>query len=311
MPSVLRENQHELIELDGTGGVVFGTEDTGYLTLTRPTIGGAEIAGSDLPRPQEDGIMLGRDFRGSKTYTFEVGVLTDALSVGAVDPHQANLDYLNSLEATWVDDKWRSSPRAMAMLRSCEAGRTSRCYGRPRRWEEAVGNFTRLGYTPVMADFQLIDDRWYADVESVVEVFAPPSTSIGGLISPIISPITTTLSTTSATQFADVGGFRSTWPVVEFHGPIQRPELRIGSMAIGLSINLGIGEVVTVDPRPWQRTVLRQSDGAGFAGKLSRATPVMRKMLMRPGRYACTLHGSDASGTAFARLRWRDARARP
>jgi hypothetical protein len=310
MPSALREHQHEISRTSGTEGLVFGTEDTGYLTLLRPAHTSGEVRATDGERPQEDGIMFGRDYRGAKMVTFEIGVLTDKINgLGALDAHRSNLDYLNTLEAFWLDETWRNSPRAMAMLRSHEAGQTWRCYGRPRRYDETVGKLTESGYTPIVCDFQLIDDRWYADVESLVDVplIAPPE---GGLVAPLVAPLTTTLST-SGQAVAVVGGTRTTWPVVEFHGPVTNPELTIGDLTIGLTMSLAYDHTITVDTRPWSRSVTRNTDGAGFAGNLSRRTPVMRKALLATGAHEMTYRGTDATGTSWARLRWRDARARP
>ena len=48
MPAVLREHQFELLDVDDTFSFVFGTEDTGFLTTTYPTITAAdarELAG--------------------------------------------------------------------------------------------------------------------------------------------------------------------------------------------------------------------------------------------------------------------------
>lgn len=309
MPAALREHQHEISSIDGATALVFGTLDTGYLTLVRPVHNSASQSNTDQPRPQEDGTVFGRDYRGSKTVTFEIGVITDALSVGATDVHASNLDYLNSMEGFWMNEVWRSDPRAMAILRSCEAGRTSRAYGRPRKYDETAGVETQQGYTPVTCDFQLIDDRWYADIEQTVDINLLPAPD-GGIVAPIKTPITTKLSTSNRIT-ANVGGSRSTWPVVEFHGPVANPELTIGDLTIGLDMTLATGDVIVVDTTPWARTVLRQSDGAGFAGRLSHKTPVMRKCLMAPGSHALAYKGTDSTGTSYVRLRWRDARARP
>jgi hypothetical protein len=311
MPAVLREHQHELSSIDGSTAIVFGTEDTGYLTTSRPTIATGDLRNGDVDRPQEDGIMFGRDYRGSKTLTFEIGVLTDRLSpsTGYFDAHVANLDYLNRLEAMWVNEQWRATSRSLAILRSCEGGRTWRCYGRPRRYDEVAGPMTQMGYTPVVADFALIDDRWYSDAEYATDSSAAPKAE-GGLVPPLVAPLVT-MQYTSGTTTMQVNGSRSTWPIVEFHGPVLNPTAKIGSVLnIGLTMAIPQGQVITVDTRPWQRTVLRQ-DGASFAGYLSRDTPVMRNCLLPPGRYALTFGGQDPTGTSWCRVRWREARTRP
>lgn len=305
MPTVLREHQHELCDLDDNSVIVFGTEDTGYLTLSPPVTEGAEQTNGDRNRPQEDGRMFGRDYRGAKSVVFEIGVLTDHLSA---DAHRANLDYLDTLEGIWTDERWRDDPSAMVVLRSHEAGQTWRCYGRPRRYEEVVSKMTMLGYTPVVADFPLIDNSWYSDEEHAIDVTLGAG-SLGGLKAPVKAPASTTQATSGSASMV-VGGSRPTWPVVEFHGPITNPEVTIGSLVIGLDRILGAGEVLIFDPRPWQRTVYRESDGAGFAGQVSMRTPLMKRATIRPGEYTATLAGKDPTGTARVRVRWRDARSR-
>ena len=255
MPSALRVHQHELMTEGGARSFVFGTEDTGYLTLTKPAVSGAEPREGDSDRVQEDGRQLGRDYRAAKTFTFEVGVLTDDLNgLGGDDWYAANVDYLDAMESAWQDEWWRETPDRIAVLRSNEAGRLRRCYGRPRSYEEAEGGMTAKGYTPFVAEFALIDARWYDDAEQVVSCPLVPTT-VGGLVAPLVAPLAAT-GTSEGETFAQVGGSRSTWPVVEFDAPygITNPEVTIGGLTIGLRGTLPQGSVVTVDPRPWKRT---------------------------------------------------------
>ena len=307
MLNELREHQHEIGTIDGSYNILFGTEDTGYLTLTRPTTEGAEQRVGDRDRPGEDGRVFGRDFRTAKTVVFEIGVITDHLSY---DAHRANLDYLDRLEGFWVDEQWREDPTAFAMLRSHEAGQTWRCYGRPRRYEPADGKLTELGFTPVIADFPMVDNQWYADTESVA-LIGLLSGSQGGLKAPLKAPLSTTQASSGAGSLT-VGGSRATWPVVEFHGPITNPEVTIGNvLRVGITGTLAYDEVIVFDPRPWQRRVYRQSDGAGMGGKVSAATPVMKKAKLPPGAYTLTYTGLDITGTSTCTIRWRNARSRP
>lgn len=315
MPSALREHQYELAPVDGEG-LVFGTEDTGYLTLSRPIHASGDVQSSDLNRPYEDGLMFSRDFIGAKSVAFEMGVLTDPNNYGIDErpasvpaAHRMNLDYLDVLEGWWKDPTWRRTPRSMAMLRACEGGVVSRAYGRPRRYDEVVSATTRLGYSTVACDFQLVDNLWYSDEEFTVEagLMVPPD---GGLMAPLVAPLTTTIES-EAEMFAVVGGTRSTWLAVEFVGPVLNPSITVGGMTIGLTGQLAYDEAVTIDPRPWVRTVLRNTDGASMAGLLSRGTPPMRSMQVPPGTHVVQFRGKDNSGTARARLRWRTARSRP
>jgi hypothetical protein len=305
MPSTLVDRQHEICALDGTSVLLFGTEATGYQTATRPTIGAGDLRTGDVDRPAEDGIMFGRDYGGAKTVTFEISVLADLTSVA---PELDNLDLLAAIEDVWTDPRWRAAPTAMAMLRTREAGRTSRCYGRPRRYAEAAGTLTRQGYTPVVADFALIDDRWYSDdlSQESASLIQPPD---GGLVAPLVAPLTT-IPEMSADTIAEVGGTRATWPVVTFNGPCTNPRVTIGDLTIGLRASFASDRSVTVDPRPWQRTVLRD-DGADLAGYLSAATPALRNCQLDPGSYGITYYAVDGTGTSTCTVAWRDARARP
>lgn len=314
MPSALREHQYELAPVDGEG-LVFGTEDTGYLTLSRPIHSGGDGGQTgDLGRPYEDGIQFGRDYQGGKSIAFEMGVLTDvnnaALRPGSVRAaHRMNLDYLDVLEGWWRDPVWRNGPRALAMMRACEGGVVSRAYGRPRRYDEVVGAATRQGYSNVACDFQLVDNRWYADVEKTVDVglISPPD---GGLVAPLVAPLTTTVESESEV-LAYVGGTKPTWLMVEFVGPALNPSVTVGDLTVGIEGSLAYDERVVIDPRPWVRTALRNTDGASFAGVLSKQTPAMTAMAVRPGTHMVQFRGRDATGSARCRLRWRDARSRP
>jgi len=314
MPSVLREHQYELLPPDDEGeGLVFGTEDTGYLTLPRPVHTSGDSTTEDASRALEDGIQFGRDFVGGKSIAFEMGVLTDVnspLAPASVPlAHRMNLDYLDALEGWWKDPEWRRTPQSVAMLRACEAGRTSRAYGRPRRYDEVVGATTRQGYSNVVCDFQLIDNCWYADDEQMIEVglAAPPD---GGLVAPLVAPLTTTIESEGEVM-AVVGGSKATWAIIEFVGPVLNPTLTIGDLTVGLTGTLAYDETVVIDPRPWKRTVLRSTDGASLAGLLSRETPAMRDMVLDPGTHDVLFRGKDSTGSSRARLRWRDARSRP
>jgi hypothetical protein len=313
MPTaVLREHQYEILSGDETRSLVFGTEDTGYLTLTRPKWNKADMRVGDVEASQEDGIQFGRDFSAPKSVTFEMGVLTDArnalVPVGGT-AHSTNLDYLNAVETWWTDRRLRTNPWDYAVLRCCEDGSTYRAYGRPRRYEEMAGNFTKLGYTPVMADFQLLDDRVYTDVVSSASATLQQADE-GGLMEPLMEPLSTVGETTGK-SFIEVGGSRETWVWVEFTGPVTNPRATIGDLEVGLNATIPSDTVtVTIDPRPWSRGVLR-NDGASLAGATTSATPQMKELLVWPGRHEVTYTGSDVTGTSVCRVFWRSARSRP
>lgn len=309
MPAVLLEHQLEILDAnDETRALLFGTEDTGYLTLSPPAWTAGETRAGDVDRAQEDGRYFGRDIRGGASVGFEIGVLTDHLTTPGSDAYRTNVDYLDALQSWWDDELLRSRPWDLAVLRSCVAGRTWRAYGRPRRYDAASGHLTQFGYTPVVCDFAVVDNRVYADdIESVdVPLVIPPS---GGLVTPLIAPLTTTGATVGE-RIAVIGGSRATWPWVEFRGPVLNPKVVIGPLTVGLTTSIPDGMSVTVDPRPWSRGVTRD-DGANYAGVVSHETPVLREMTIRPGTYPVTYTGTDATGTSECVVSWRGARSRP
>lgn len=309
MPAVLRENQYELLDADGTYSFVFGTEDTGYLTLTRPLLNPGDVRTGDVEMSQEDTSAFGRDYRGSKSISFEVGVLTDHLA-GLGTPLRANLDYLDALENAWTDERWRDNPRKMAILRVCEGGQTWRCYGRPREYGEAVGNLTDDGYTPVAMTFQLRDNSFYSDTLNTIGVPIGAAGAAPGLEEPLESLVTSVRATAGSGTMV-VGGSKATWPVVEFTGPAIEPKVTIGGLHIGLTGTLASGETIVYDPRPWVRTAWRVADGVGMAGRLDRATPPMRDVKLPPGTYPVEFTAKDQWGYSGGSVAWRDARSRP
>lgn len=306
MPSTLLEHQHELLYPDGSSALLFGTEATGYLTLTPPQIEALDGTLGDLDRPREDGRAFGEDYRGAKTLSFEMGVLTDRH--GYADVYAANLDAIDRIESVWDSPKFRSTPGKIGVMRSRAGGTTWRCYGRPRNLGEATGMFTSKGYTPITAEFALADSAWYSDTKTVESVtITPPEAP--GLIGPLKAPLTTQ-RIMSSYGIAAVGGSRPTWPVVTIFGPVTNPLVKIGPLTIDLDLKVPEGNSLTIDPRPWQRTVLR-NDGATFAGSLTANSTLMRAMTLAPGTYEIRYDGIDGTGTSRVQVEWRDARARP
>jgi hypothetical protein len=309
MPAVLRDHQHEILDLAETRSLVFGTEDTGYLTLVPPAISGAEIRAADVERPQEDGIAFGRDYRGPKSITFEIGALTDKRSgLDGDDVWRANLDYLDHFEGWWLDERLRNHPQAMAVLRSREAGQTWRAYGRPRRYEASRGRLNQRGYTPLVCDFALADGRFYSDAEFSTTVGLAPALQ-GGLSEPLVAPLTSAPAA-EGTRTIQVAGKVATWPWVRFDGPVTNPSVTIGDLFIGLVVSLAHGQSITVDPRPWSRSVLREN-GGNAAGVLDPRTPQLRRCLIYPGSYQAVYRGTDITATSTVTVFWRNARNHP
>lgn len=266
----------------------------------------------DMARIREDGSVLGRDYRGSKTVSFEVGVLTDHQS----NPHLAGGDALDMFGSTWEDPQWRSDPTRYAVLRSHMVhGRVRRAYGRPRRYAESTDGLTKKGYSTLLADFLSADGTWYDDDPSTMSIGTLPARE-GGLTTPLTTPLTTARNESRANSIT-VRGTKPTWITMRFEGPLTKPTVQIGNSirvsVVGTGTGSGYiaaGETVLFDPRPWSRRIVREQDGANRAGHITWDTTPLRLCLLRPGTYPVTLTGTDYSGQGRVRLEWRNAWSR-
>lgn len=306
MPANLETHQHELLYPNGQSALVFGTLDTGFLTLTPPQVVNEDGTVGDVARGREDGRDFGEDYLGSKNYAFEIGVLSNVGDSPSI--HAANTNLTESMRTIWENPTFRSSAHTVGVLRSNRAGTTFRCYGRPRNFAEASAAFEAKGYTSATCEFALIDGAWYSDTEQVESLAIRPSTN-PGLIGPLVDPLTTA-PITYVNGVMVVGGTRFTWPRITIHGPVTNPVVKIGTMRVALRGSISAGKRVTIDPRPWARTVLR-NDGANWAGALSGTTPIMRNMKVQPGSHQLVYEGVDLTGTSYMEVAWRDARSRP
>lgn len=310
MVAVLRDNQHELLLPNQSVSLVFGSEETGYQATAYPTLEAGEGTQGDVQRVREDGVAFGEDYLGGKSYTFEIAVLADRHAPMG-ERHSQVLERLDTIEGVWRNPEFRERSNDIGILRSRYAGRVTRCYGRPRRYDETAGRLAHKGMVPVVADFRIADGRFYDDAEQIVDASLVRPES-GGLRTPITFPwsaVNTSAGLTSIT----VGGTATTWPQIEFHAvssAITNPSVKIGDLTVGLHTSIPAGRSVRVDPRPWGRLV-RRDDGANQAGKLTHATPPLRRMLLTPGTHSVLYQATDPSGTSYCRVRWRNARNRP
>lgn len=278
--------------------LVFGDGDP-YVIAPVPELGSVEPEVQDTPYPSADGTRFGRDYRPGRTVTFEFGVNKYA-EVDGADAH-------GTLAKAWRADAIRTTPGAVAELHVRRAGRERVAYGRPRRFASAFHEAVWSGYSLATADFVASDDLWYDASESVMTLGLVP-TDQGGFITPFVFPLTSTAASGSPAGQVQSGGLVETWPVVTFQGPVQRPSIELtGLWKFELDANIAFDQSVTIDTRPWARTVLR-SDGASLAGKLTRKSARLSKATIPPGEsFQVRFTGTDLTGTASMSLRFRDA----
>ena len=286
----------------------FGTLRSGYYLLEPFEIKDSDPTTGDTPLPREDGIRLGQDFTTGATITFEVGVDTVDAGSDRMTRHGANLDAVSVIRQVWDARAVRERMATPAVLSTTQGGRARRWYGRPRQCAPAASQLTRQGYTPVVANFAVSHTGSFDDVEQTVRVdMAPPPHR--GLVGPLKSPLTMVgEGAVRVPGQIDVSGNRPAWPLINIYGPISQPMCElVNQWKLQLDLTLKAGERVTVDPRPWVRTVLKGS--ASVAGLVTRKSPLLEDLLIPPGRQDFVLRGTDATATAYMTVAWRDAYA--
>lgn len=289
----MAELQDFQFDLDG---YVFGLgcpvllEDEGFDT------GSITWRTQDAANAQSDGMSFGRDFVDPPSWSWSLG--TDA------EDEATALQTLNAFAAAWRRDKMRSTPGAVSTLRYRVAGRTRRVYGRPRRFAAPPTNRILAGWVPITVDFQRADDLTYADVERSASIGITPSAE-GGLTVPLREPLSTVRSGAETARQINVEGDAPTWAIVTFTGPVSNPYIKIGDWHCGLRGTLAQGERITVDSRPWVRSVLR-ADGSSLGGRLDRHT-YLDQMRLTPGLHTITFGGGASVATSTATVRWRSA----
>lgn len=261
-----------------------------------PEVGSAEISTDDTKRPRADGIAFGVDYRGAVTITFPLAVVAD-------DEEEAR-EIAASFSRAWRGDAVRKSPGAVATLRSRLGSKVREVYGRPRRFAQDDTHAPE-GVILLTVDFQAVNDVAYSPDEKTETVALVPPAS-GGLTGPLSDPLTTT-APSSRPGGIEVGGDLPAWPVVEIEGPITNPTIQVtNEWEATLRLDVPEGDAIVVDSRPWKRTITRRSDGASFAGRLTRSSVRLSGMGLEPGGYEVALRGTDETGTSSMRFSWRD-----
>lgn len=302
--SVLEDGQYEV------DGFVFGAGTPYVVTLFDDD--GLTVRPSEVDNEYDDGVRFGVDLFDSLVCTLEAVVET----AGGVP----SWDAVRAWRKAWRGDTVRRTPGAVTTLRRKVPGMdTRKVYGRPRKFTPVMSRRSGVGLVPVVADFKAADDRWYAD-EATVEVLSILPASTGGIVTApgggIVSPITTAAATERPGIVTNVGDVDA-WPVVTFRaGPgaaLLNPSLEYvvdGATVwrVEFDASLAAGRTVTVDTRPWVRTVLRD-DGAAWGKKRTRASTPLREVVVPPGQGTVLFRGTDTSGTAQAEVSFEAAYA--
>ncbi|MFJ4988733.1 hypothetical protein ACIP9H_33655 [Streptomyces sp. NPDC088732] len=321
--------------------LTFGQVKSGIYCLSEPDTTFADGEYGDAVLPGEDGVRFGRDYQRNGTVTFELGVDTvDApvdrhfppawTKAGVLigdwpddpailkklkatgNPWSWNEDGLNMLRQVWRADAVRfGSTSRLGWLSHMVAGHSRRLYGRPRKFSVSHSRLTRQGYTPVVATFDAVDDRFYDDVAKYAEMWdrvpgtVPPRP---GRPAPPAAPSKKSAAVSSA-------GRTPSWAVITITGPCLNPKVTLGSWwTVELSTLIADGESVVIDARPWERTALLvKANGSkvSVADKLTRASPRLAELIVPPGNWTATMAHTKLPalpGTGpTVEVSWRDA----
>jgi hypothetical protein len=289
MTEVLSEMQFDL------DGFVFGNGRDVFIDEKGFDPGDWQPTTQEGVNPITGARIFGRDTDSPATWTF-------ACHVNREDTVTA-LASLAAMGAKWKSSKWRATG-AVAMMRYCLGGRTRVVFGRPRRFSAKPDNLILGGYLPPLATFDLVDSNTYDEVEQFVDMQLAPSV-IGGFATPFEAPLTIEQEADSFQPGAMVlGGDTEAGYAVDFFGPVTNPSVVIGNSTIGLTGTIPAGQSVTVDTRPWSQGMF---PSAGARGVTLTAATRLARALVSPGAYQVIFRGTDATGTARCRVRWRNA----
>lgn len=299
---MLEESQFEI------GGYRFGRDLP--IEVTTFDEGGAEAQVGDLDLPGQDGTVFGRDTKAGMELTFE-------LSVNTRSPDQAKAEW-GELATRWDAAAVRSRARQVVPLRVRTPGeRTVVVYGRPRSLERtSTLALMKVGRIDGVATFQCADAYFYDDTgpdgeggPHSITLTLVASAGDGGIVWPVTWPFTWGAQGVRQDTVVNRGDSPS-WPVITFHGPVAQPSIELVGTGRRLSLDttLAYDRSITIDTRPWARTILRD-DGASFAGVARGAS--LSEFQLPVGQTVLAYRGTDLSGQSRCVISWRDAYSSP
>lgn len=299
---MLQESQFEI------GGYRFGRDLPVEVTVF--DVAGAETQVGDLDLPGQDGTVFGRDTKTGVELTFE-------LSVNTRNPQDAKREW-GELATRWDAAAVRSRPRQVVALRARTPGeRTVVVYGRPRSLERTSSlALMKVGRIDGVATFQAADAYFYDDTgpdgeggPHSITLTLVASAGDGGIVWPVTWPVVWGSQGVRQDTVVNRGDAPS-WPVITFHGPVAQPSIELVGTGRRLSLDttLAYDRSITIDTRPWARTILRD-DGASFAGVARGAS--LAEFQLPVGQTVLAYRGTDLSGQSRCVITWRDAYTTP
>lgn len=297
--AALLEKQYDL------GGLVFGLNSGGVeVDAEGFTPGDSELVTQDSAQPGSDGIRFGKDYRGSATWGFSL--FTNAYTeTDGWAMHSA-------FQQAWNARATRLTSGTAIPLRYCIAGQTRRVYGRPRRITPVVNTLSMSGRIPIEADFTVSYPLYFDDDE---QVFGPKTIGVpleldAGIVVPYIPPYISSIGTTTRQSTLNIGGDEDTPLMIKLaagSAPLYNPIVSVdGKFTVAIEDTIVPGNPVTIDARPWVRSITTQ---AGGSVKVSPRITRLSKVWLPPGNHEFNFSGEDISSTATVTVYWRNARS--
>lgn len=298
MATALKEHQFEILpDVEAESGFVFGIGAEVSVNGDGFDPASGDWISQDQQNTRSGNTAFGRDVLGASTWTWAGHVDREDVE-GAVDT-------LGRFKAAWRPQAIALKPGAQVAMRYQLAGRTRRVFGRPRRFDGPPTNLILNGYLDLTFDFACVDAFTYDDQETIVDL---PTTvsgeSNGGFTFPLVMPAQTQPNTLSGEQQIIVGGNARAYPVVTFYGPWTNPSLETDNWNLSINGGLTGTQSITVDLRPWARTITDQN-GDPHPERLAKRT-YLEDMFFEPGQRPVLRLGGVPSAGSYARLRWRN-----
>lgn len=293
MTTALQDHQFELLANENdAAGIAFGIGLDVSVNSDGFDPGSRDWLIQDTVDPFSGGTRTGRDALQGNTWTWAMhGNRTDEGEV---------LASVEQLASAW----WTlNDPGVVSVIRYALNGRVRRVYGRPRRWSAPPDNRILGGLIPITADFKCVDPLIYGDLPESLQMDLSFD-SAGGFVFPVVFPVITLPGgfTPGATF---VSGSRPTPAIIRFDGPLTDPSITTDDWTLQLKGTIPEFQWVTIDTRPWMRTVML-NDTYAVPGMLGPRTR-LKDLTLKPGAQSFAFRGISGTGTGTATLKWYPA----
>lgn len=248
----------------------------------------------DVVMPAGDRIAFGRDYLTPGSWTFQLGVRDNGVTV---------LEKLAVLANAWRADSIRLSPSKVSTLKYRRDGQERVVYGRPRDFAVEPDQVWSNDWKVVTCTFQLADTLTYGANLNTLELDLLNTSSATGLIFPETFPWQFRSSDMTREGLLTVTSASATPFKVVISGPItgEASSFKLASTGWEMSFatTLAPGGDITVDTM--LGTATRNGSAFGVGTVLTNY-----KAKLVPGPQEIVFTAQDPSYTSRATLTWRD-----